>query len=325
MNADELKSSPILQRHPTNPVLSPDDVPYRTMLAFNAGIEKYQGRYVMIFRNDFGDRATGRVEGTNLGLAFSDDGISWQVDPKPINQDPEHPLAGTSDPRLTVLDGRLYLTFSRGKRGTCGGVAVTDDLENWDVLSVSVPDNRNMVIFPERLDGKIVRLERPFAGYLRPGDRFDTWLSASPDGRYWGDSELVITCDEFEWCNDKIGPGAPPVKTPRGWLTTLHIVDIDPSRKWGWSGVWAKQYVIGLMLLDLEEPHKVIGLCREPVLVPEEAYAYEMEGYRDHVLFPGGMILEDDGEVKIYYGAADTVECLATAHVDDLLALCEPV
>lgn len=322
MEATELRSCPAIERHPENPVLTAEDVPYRSMLAFNAGVTKYQGRYVMVFRNDYGDRETGRVEGTDLGLAFSDDGVKWQVEPKPLNEGEDHPLAGTSDPRLTVLDGRLYLTFSIGCRGTCGGVAVTDDLESWEVLSVSVPDNRNMVIFPERIGGKIVRLERPFAGYLRPGDRFDTWLSASADGRYWGESKLVLTCDEFHWCNDKIGPGAPPIKTPKGWLTTLHIVDIDPDRDWGWSGNWTKRYVIGLVLLDLQDPSKVVGLCREPVLVPEAAYAYEMEGYRDHVLFPGGMILEDDGLVKIYYGAADTVECLATAHVDDLLALC---
>ena len=325
MACSDLKSSPVLKRHSGNPVLSPDDVPFRTMLAFNAGVTKYQGKYVMIFRNDYGDRETGQVEGTNLGLAYSDDGIAWEVEPEPINDGEGHPLRGTSDPRLTVLDGRLYLTFSLGKRGTCGGVAVTDDLKDWEVLSVSVPDNRNMVIFPERVDGRIVRLERPFAGYLRQGDRFDTWLSYSPDGRYWGDAELVLTCDEFDWCNDKIGPGAPPVKTPQGWLTTLHIVDKDTSRTWGWSGNWPKRYVIGLMLLDLDTPHRIVGLCREPVLVPEEKYIEEMEGYRDHVLFPGGMILEDDGEVKMYYGASDTVECLATAHVDDLIALCTPV
>lgn len=80
------------------------------------------------------------------------------------------------------------------------------------------------------------------------------------------------------------------------------------------------------MLLDLEQPWKLLSLSRRPLLVPEPPYAYEIEGgFRDHVIFPTGMILEDDGEVKIYYGAADTVMALATADVDDLLALCEPV
>jgi beta-1,4-mannooligosaccharide/beta-1,4-mannosyl-N-acetylglucosamine phosphorylase len=77
------------------------------------------------------------------------------------------------------------------------------------------------------------------------------------------------------------------------------------------------------MLLDLAEPWKVIGLCPEPLLTSDRPY--ELDGFRGSVIFPGGMVLEDSGEVKIYYGAADTVECLATAHLDDLLALCAPL
>jgi beta-1,4-mannooligosaccharide/beta-1,4-mannosyl-N-acetylglucosamine phosphorylase len=127
------------------------------------------------------------------------------------------------------------------------------------------------------------------------------------------------------FANDKIGPGAPPVKTPRGWLTTFHSVDLDPSRgKNGWESFWRKRYCAGIMLLDLENPSKVIGLSQKPLLAPEAAYETS-GGFRNDVIFPGGMILEPSGEVKIYYGSADTVECLATAHVDDLLNLCQPV
>lgn len=75
------------------------------------------------------------------------------------------------------------------------------------------------------------------------------------------------------------------------------------------------------MLLDADNPYKIVGMYREPLLAPEVSYETE-GGFRNDVIFPGGMILEDDGEVKIYYGAADTVECLATAHVDDLVRLC---
>ena len=279
----------------------------------------------MMFRNDYGDPKTKQLHGRNLGLAWSDDGVHWACEPQPLNEGEGHPLAGFYDPRLTVLEGRAYLCFATGLRGTRGGVAVSDDLRSWQVLHVSVPDNRNMVLFPDRFHGKLVRLERPFAGYLRPGDRFDMWLSMSPDGRYWGESRLVQTCEDYPWCNNKIGPGAPPVRTDKGWLALTHVVDIDDARTWGWSGDWGKRYSIGLVLLDLERPWQVIGLCREPLMAPSESHAYETRGYRGHVLFPGGMILEDDGEVKVYYGAADTVEALATCRVDDLLALCEPV
>jgi beta-1,4-mannooligosaccharide/beta-1,4-mannosyl-N-acetylglucosamine phosphorylase len=324
MHTVSASSATAIRRHPDNPILSAEDVPYPAMLVFNAGVTKWQGRYVMVFRNDYGDRQATTIVGQNLGLATSDDGVRWRVADRPINDEPDHPLRGSYDPRLTVLEDRLYMCFATGLRGTRGGVAVTDDLRSWEVLSVSAPDNRNMVLFPERIDGRIVRLERPFAGYLRPDDRFDIWLSASPEGRYWGDSRLVLTCDDLTWTNDKIGPGAPPVKTDQGWLALIHAVDRDPSRRWGWSGNWAKQYTMGVMLLDLEDPSRVIGYSREPVLVPDSSHDYEMQGFRDHTIFPGGMILEDDGQVKIYYGASDTVECLATCCVDDLIALCEP-
>jgi beta-1,4-mannooligosaccharide/beta-1,4-mannosyl-N-acetylglucosamine phosphorylase len=134
----------------------------------------------------------------------------------------------------------------------------------------------------------------------------------------------VLGTEQVPYANDKLGPAAPPIKTKKGWLTTLHAVDRDEARgKNGWETQWKKRYTAGLMLLDLENPKKVIGLCREPLLAAEATY--ETAGFRTHVIFPGGMILEDSGEVKIYYGAADTVECLATAHVDDLLALCKPL
>jgi beta-1,4-mannooligosaccharide/beta-1,4-mannosyl-N-acetylglucosamine phosphorylase len=314
-----------ITRYPGNPILSPCDVPYDATLVFNPAVVKFQGRYVMVTRNDMGNIVDGCSEAFYMGLAFSDDGVHWTPEPELINVDPSHPLHFISDPRATVVDGRFYLTFATfpRMRGTCGGVAVTDDLKNWEVLSVSAPDNRNMVIFPERIDGKLWRLERPFAAAGRPGDRFDTWISASPDGRYWGETQLFMTCDQVPWCNEKIGPGGPPIKTDKGWLSFFHAVDIDPSRKWGWEKTWTKRYSAGLMLIDLEDPTRIIGMCKTPVLVPEESY--ETDGYRSNVIFPTAMILEDDGEVKIYYGAADTVIGLATARVDDLIALCEPV
>ena len=113
----------------------------------------------------------------------------------------------------------------------------------------------------------------------------------------------------------------PPVKTDKGWLKLFHAVNIDKTRKLpAWHEDWYKTYTIGLMLLDLDEPWVVKAMVREPFMVPEEKY--ELEGFHGHVLFPGGLILEESGEVKIYYGGADTVECLATANVDDLLRLC---
>jgi beta-1,4-mannooligosaccharide/beta-1,4-mannosyl-N-acetylglucosamine phosphorylase len=182
-----------------------------------------------------------------------------------------------------------------------------------------------MVLFPERLGGKYVRLERPFPVYGKGGkDSFDIWISASPDLKYWGNTELLLGLKQVPFANDKIGPAAPPIRTSKGWLTTFHAVDIDHTRgKNGWEPYWKKRYTAGIMLLDLDNPYRIIGMCQEPLLAPEVSYEIE-GGFRNDVIFPGGMILEDSGEVKIYYGAADTVECLATAHVYDLIRLCLP-
>ena len=317
----------MIKRHPANPVLARKDVPYDASLIFNAGVAKYQGRYVMAFRNDvfktWGDISS--FSHLNIGLAFSKDGVKWEVQPKPCFTLKDSEIIRAYDPRLTVIEGKCVMCFAVDtKHGIRGGIATTEDFEHFEIQSMTVPENRNMVLFPERIGGKYLRLERPMPVYSRGKDRFDIWSSDSPDLKYWGNSRLVLGVEQVPFVNDKIGPAAPPVKTSKGWLTTFHGVDRDESRgKNGWEPKWTKRYHAGIMLLDLEEPWKVIGMSKTPLLSPEAPY--ERDGMRNDVIFPGGMILEDSGEVKIYYGAADTVECLATAHVDELLALCEPL
>lgn len=320
-----LRSSPVVHRYLGNPILSRTDIPYPASLIFNAGVAKYQGRYVMLFRNDVAvkDGEANFIE-TNLGLAISTDGIHWNVEPQPCFRLQGEDIVRAYDPRLTVLEGRCYLCFAVDTlHGIRAGIAVTEDFAHFEVLSLSTPDNRNMVLFPGRVAGKYLRLERPFPVYGRGGrDRFDIWYADSPDLRYWGNAQLVLGVEHVPYANDKIGPGAPPIQTPRGWLALFHAVDRDESRgKNGWEASWKKRYWAGLMLLDLEQPWKVAGMSKEPLLAPEAEYETR-DGFRNHVIFPGGMILEETGEVKIYYGAADTVECLATADIGDLLGLC---
>jgi len=327
-------TSKVIKRYEKNPVLASKDVPYPSSLSYNAGITKFQGKYVMVFRNDAGftkaDVDAGRSPWgfkTNIGLAYSDDGKKWTVQPKPCFEmpSPDGEIMSTYDPRLTVLEGRVYMCFALDtKHGVRGGIAVTDDFEKFEVLHVTVPDNRNMVLFPERIGGKYVRLERPFPVYSRGGkDRFDIWMSRSNDLRYWGDSSLVLGVEHVPFSNDKIGPAAPPIRTKKGWLTIFHSVDRDDANrgKNGWEQKWTKRYCAGIMLLDLDDPSKVVAMSKEPLIAPEAPYEIS-GGYRNDVIFPGGMVLEPDGEVKIYYGSADTVECLATANVDDLIGLC---
>jgi len=329
-------------RHPANPILRHTDCPFPATTVFNAGVARYQGRYVMLFRNDYGRWGNPTFDGTNLGLAESDDGIKWTVRPKPM-LDVEQARAGLAhlfdprlgpqeirrvyDPRITVIDGRAHLCFAVDTpHGVLGAIAVTDDFETYRFLSLSAPDNRNMVLFPEKIGGHYVRLERPFPIYGRGApEAFEIWGSRSPDLRYWGDTRLVLGSEEVPFANSKIGPAAPPVRTRAGWLAPIHTVFKNPdSRLKGWEPQgWFKRYDAGLVLLDLENPLRAIGLMRRPLLTPEADY--EIDGFRGSVIFPCGFTVDDHGEARLYYGAADTVIAVASAPVDDLIAACEPL
>lgn len=324
-----IKSSDKIKRYENNPVLSKRDVPYSSELVFNAGVAKWQGEYVMIFRNDYDYIEKGRFAGCNLGIAKSEDGKTWKVNDKPfftldMIDDPE--VTRVYDPRLTVVDDELLICFAMDTHhGVRGGIGrVKSDLSGMEIISLTTPDMRNMVLFPEKIDGMYVRLERPFTVYSRGGkDRFDIWIAKSPDLKYWGESELLLAVEDVPFANDKLGPAAPPVKTEKGWLTLFHAVDIDRTRgKHGWEDKWQKRYTAGIMLLDLENPSKIIGMSKEPLIAPEADYEAR-EGFRASVIFPGGMIMEDDGSIKIYYGAADTCECLCEAKAEDLINLCK--
>lgn len=321
-----LETKQIIKKSKFNPILTKVDIPYPAELIFNAGVTKFNGKYVMVFRNDYGFNEEQYRDGntelkTNIGIAFSDDGIKWEVSPKICFELNDVEISRAYDPRLTVIDGRCYMCFAVDtKHGIRGGIAVTDDFDKFDILNMTVPDNRNMVLFPEKINGNFIRLERPFPLYGRSEENFDIWISESPDCKYWGNNKLLLGAENVPFSNGKIGPAAPPVKTEKGWLTTFHAVKVVKDEFYAWHSNWNKIYYAGIMLLNLDDPTKIIGMSSSPLLTPQESY--EKQGFRGEVIFPGGMILEDSGEVKIYYGAADTVECLASAHVNDLLKIC---
>ena len=332
----------MLTRHPANPLLKHTDCPFPATTVFNAGVAKYQGRYVMLFRNDHGRWGHPKFDGTNLGVAESEDGIRWTVRPRPV-LDAEGARAAMRhlyperfgpgfisrvyDPRITVIEGRAYLCFAVDTaHGVCGVMAETEDFETFRFTGLSAPENRNMVLFPEKIGGDFVRLERPFPMYLRGGaEDFPMWLSRSRDLSRWGETRPVLGPRDLPYANSKIGPAAPPVRTRAGWLAPLHAVNKDPERRLlGWEpNGWFKTYYAGLALLDLEDPSRVLGLMRTPLLAPEADY--ELDGFRGSVIFPCGFIVEDSGEARLYYGAADTAIAMASAPVEDLIAACEPL
>ena len=181
------RTSPVITRYP-EPVLTSKDVPYDSNLTFNAGIVKENGRYIMLFRNDYGctreqfEKEGRNFAGTNIGLAFSDDGIHWQVESQPVLELRDEEISRAYDPRITCMDGQYYVCFAVDTRhGVRGGIFSTHDFHHFAPISLSVPDNRNMVLFPEKIGGKYVRLERPMPVYSTGGHFFDIWLSDSPD------------------------------------------------------------------------------------------------------------------------------------------------
>lgn len=212
---------PVIRRYEGNPLITPQDVPYHPALAYNAGVTKYKGRYIMAIRVDYmrTDAHLPDDASTDSGLAYSDDGLRWQVLSKPCWSVHTDWVRRYYDPRLTVIGDKCYLTFAADtKHGVCVGLAVTEDFEHFKVLNLSTPDNRNSVLFPEKINGNYVRLERPFSTYGNwdPAWRvagYDIWLSESPDLVYWGKSRPVLATDEVAFANLKIGPCAPPVRT----------------------------------------------------------------------------------------------------------------
>ena len=309
-------TAPCITRYPDT-ILSYKDVPYRSALTFNAGVLKKDGKYIMIFRNDLGDYETQHLDRnehgctiTNLGLAFSDDGIKWKVEPEPCFDLHGEEINRVYDPRITYIDGEYCICFAVDTlHGVCGGMAVTKDLKHFEVKSISVPENRNMVLFPEKINGKYYMLNRPCSsGDSNYGKIF---ISESPDMIYWGKHKLLSANRDAKtnyWERKKIGAGPAPIKTDEGWLLIYHGVQATISDY---------TYSFGVMLLDLNDPTKVLYKAKRYLLTPEEPY--ERSGFCDNVCFPCAALCDSEGKVTIYYGVVDTNMAIAFTTVDKLL------
>jgi beta-1,4-mannooligosaccharide/beta-1,4-mannosyl-N-acetylglucosamine phosphorylase len=315
-----------VKRHPGNPLLSCDQVPYRSTNTHNCGVIRYKAGYVMLFRCDAREsRENPNHMRWSVGIADSPDGIAWTVRPEPT------PLPG-GDPRITRIGDTFYVCMAF----ECGASTwKTKDFVSYEENDHTLPGTRNQSLFPERINGKYYRLERPMwqpnmpyvnsgnapGGWI--GDTWDIWISESPDLVYWGKPSLLLRTNDLDYANAKIGGGPPPLRTDEGWLCLIHGDDIDPRRgKNGWEPTWFGRYHAGLMLLDLEDPRKVIAYSKKPFLTPESDLECR-DGYRNNVVFVTSYILKDDGELLMYYGAADTYVCAATASLAELIQFCK--
>jgi len=299
----------LITRYGGNPILTAEDIPYPVETVHNAGVVKHGDRYIMLFRSHL---ATGR---SIIGLAESENGFRFTVRPEPfLTPATEPPFSdyeeyGVEDPRIISLEGTYCVTYSAYSRhGVRIALAKTRDFESVERVSlITQADYRNTVIFPEKIAGRYVRLDRPHSE-ISP---WSIWISYSPDLVHWGDSRIVMKPERYHWDEMKIGPGAPPMRTARGWLNIYH-------------GVFATMdgcvYRLGVALHDLDDPAHVLGVCDRWILQPEDPW--EVVGYVHNVVFTCGAVPEHDGTLKLYWGGADKVMCAGTAVIDELVDLC---
>ncbi|MCD4823538.1 MAG: glycoside hydrolase family 130 protein [Phycisphaerae bacterium] len=298
----------LLQRWQRNPILTLEDVPYRANTVFNATPVKVDGTYYLIIRVE------GQEGYSFFSLARSGDGLHFEMEKQPCmlpaNEEPWKTWEenGIEDPRLTVIDGEYYVMYTAVSRyGHYIAVAKTENFHSYQRIAIiSEPGNKDGVLFPEKVNGLYARLDRPYGRGVG-----SMWISYSPDMEHWGQSEFLCAPRPRYWDQFRIGASAPPIRTNRGWLEIYHGVKMTSA---------GPIYRIGTMMLDLENPAKVVGRCLEPLLSPRTDY--ERIGDVGNVCFACGAIVEDDEEVKIYYGAADTSICVATCTLDELIESC---
>jgi beta-1,4-mannooligosaccharide/beta-1,4-mannosyl-N-acetylglucosamine phosphorylase len=314
-----------MKRYPENPILTRNEVKsdhpllHDVSSIFNPGAIKFRDEYLLI------TRVQSRSRETSFVLAKSNDGIHFKTEDKPIlfkgfeklNRNVYH----SYDARITALEGRYYIMFAMDMEGECGlGLTVTDNFEDYEFLGiVSDEDIRNGVLFPEKVNGKYLRFDRPNKARHTDGPTSGStiWLSESTDLLNWKALEPVLDGRWHYW-DEFIGSGPSPVKTREGWLHIYHGV----ATHFGSANI----YQAGVALFDLNNPAKLIGRCRHNILEPREQY--ELTGQVPNVVFPSGMIVEEydsegfalnESEVKVYYGAADTSVGLAVTTIAELL------
>jgi predicted GH43/DUF377 family glycosyl hydrolase len=294
----------IVQRYVGNPILTPDMIPGANAV-FNSSVARFEDRYVGVFRVET------RQGFQTLRLGWCSAGIKFDLTPDEILVPTQEPFVtyeqARYDPRITRIDDAYYICHASENRFGCQvSVARTRDFVRFEKIAIaSEPTNRNMVLFPEKINGLYARLDRPFES----GRNGNIWISFSPDLVHWGQSECVVQSRPFAWDQGKIGPGAPPIRTDAGWLVLYH--GVTPR-------INSQIYKAGVALLDLKDPRKVIARSREYIMAPRESY--ERVGDVPNVVFPTAAIAyPKKDELRIYYGAADTVFCMATAKISELI------
>lgn len=299
-------SSDVLWRYSNNPIIKRDAIPTSNSI-FNSAVVPFGDGFAGVFRCD------NKARQMRLNVGFSKDGINWDINHEVIKfknspKELEHFEYGY-DPRVCFIEDRYYVTWCNWYHGPTIGVAYTFDFKEFFQLeNAFLPYNRNGVMFPRKINGEFAMLSRPSdTGHTPFGDIF---MSYSQDLVYWGKHRHIIgTTEAYAWQSKKVGAGPIPIETNEGWLVFYHGV---------LNSCNGFVYSFGAMLLDLEQPHKVIARGGNYLLSPQTIY--ECVGDVPNVAFPCAALADSaTGRIAIYYGCADTVTSLAFCYADEVI------
>jgi predicted GH43/DUF377 family glycosyl hydrolase len=339
-------------RSPHNPIIKPKDIKpsrddFEVVGVFNAGVARFRDEVVLLLRvaekpintqpgvvltalydvtkadmvtkefskrdpaNDFSDpRLIITPDGTyltsisHLRLARSEDGVRFEIEDAPaLAPANRYEAFGIEDPRITFVAGTYYVDYvAVSLLGVTSCLASTVDFSSFERHGVMFcPENKDVVIFPEKISGKFYALHRPSSPLFRSND---IWMAESPDLLCWGNHRYLMGPRPGRWDELKVGAGTAPFRIDAGWLEVYHGANRS------------NRYCLGTVLLDSQEPWRVIARSTEPILEPQADY--ECGGFFGNVVFSCGLLFEDD-TLKLYYGAADTVICYAELPLKDVL------
>lgn len=296
----------VVWRHNNNPIIDWNPTK-KSARIFNSAVLPYEDGFIGVFR---ADHKNGRPQ---LHLGRSTDALNWDIEDEEIHwvdeQGNDYQPSYAYDPRLVKIDDTYYIVWCCDFGGAALGLGMTKDFKTFVRLeNPFIPFNRNGVLFPRKVNDKLLLLSRPSdSGHTPFGDIF---LSESPDLVHWGRHRRVMTKGgQGWWQGTKIGSGATPIETSEGWLMFYH----------GVSGTCnGFVYSMGAAILDKDNPSKVLYRTRDYLLTPEKEY--EKTGFVPNVAFPCATLQDPEtGRIAIYYGAADTYVAVAYAQVDELV------
>jgi predicted GH43/DUF377 family glycosyl hydrolase len=213
---------------------------------------------------------------------------------------------GVEDPRITLIDGTYQITYVAASRlGITTARMSTRDFRTFERHgTIMYPDQKDVVLFPEKVNGRYLAFTRPMPGSF--GRVLGLWIAESDDLFHWGGHRIVAEPRHRMWDEMRIGASLVPIRTDDGWLEIFHGADR------------MNRYGMGALLLDHGDPTKMLARSTRPLLTAEEPY--EKDGFLHDVVFPSGHVELGDGRIRVYYGAADTSLCAADMAIDDVLA-----